>query len=39
MFDLSFRVHGSDYPVKLTHKDILWVMEDVDAASDVVQKR
>lgn len=39
MFDQSFPVRGEDMPVKLSFKDVIFVMEDVDAASSVVLSR
>jgi len=39
VFDQSFSVKGEDMPVKLSFKDIIFVMEDVDAASPVVHSR
>jgi len=39
MFDLVFPVPGEDEPIQMDFKDILFVLEDVDAASDVVQSR
>ena len=38
MFDQSFSC-GEDMPVKLNFKDIIFVMEDIDAASSIVHKR
>ncbi|KAF4676107.1 hypothetical protein FOL47_006715 [Perkinsus chesapeaki] len=39
LFDLSFPVKDDDEPPKLDFKDIIFVMEDVDAASKVVYSR
>jgi len=39
VFDQSFAVQGEDIPIKLSFKDIIFVMEDVDAASPIVQTR
>jgi len=39
LFDLVFPVQGGDLPVKLKFNDIIFVMEDVDAASKVVYAR
>ncbi|EER05664.1 bcs1 aaa-type ATPase, putative [Perkinsus marinus ATCC 50983] len=39
LFDLSFPVKGDDEPPKLDFADIIFVMEDVDAASKVVYSR
>jgi hypothetical protein len=39
MFDQKFAVAGEDIPVKLSFSDVIFVMEDVDAASKIVHKR
>ena len=39
VFDQSFAVKGEDMPIKLSFKDIIFVMEDVDAASPIVHSR
>jgi len=39
MFDQKFAVAGEDIPVKLNFSDVIFVMEDVDAASKIVHKR
>jgi chaperone BCS1 len=39
VFDQSFLIKGEDMPVKLGFKDIIFVMEDVDAASPIVHAR
>merc|ERR1712151_369082 len=39
LFDLVFPVQGGDFPVKMQFKDLIFVMEDVDAASKVVYSR
>jgi len=39
LFDLVFPVQGGDLPAKLKFEDIIFVMEDVDAASKVVYAR
>ncbi|DAZ95416.1 TPA: hypothetical protein N0F65_006306 [Lagenidium giganteum] len=39
MFDLRYRVAGRDTPVSLTFRDVIFVMEDIDCASEVVKKR
>eukprot|EP01047_Picozoa_sp_COSAG01_P090319 COSAG01_NODE_22198_length_867_cov_1.466146_1_plen_243_part_10 len=39
IFDQSFRVPGEDMPIKLDFGKVVFVMEDVDAASSVVLKR
>lgn len=38
-FDRTYNVQGQYVPVKLGYKDIIFVMEDVDAASKVVKRR
>ena len=38
-FDQRYHVHGVDVPVKMGFKDVIFVMEDVDAASKVVRRR
>ena len=37
--DKKYRVEGSDIPTQLRFKDVIFVMEDVDAASRVVKSR
>jgi DNA polymerase III delta prime subunit len=39
MFDQQYLVMGDEVPIKLGFKDVIFVMEDVDAASKVVQRR
>ena len=39
IFDQQFRVPGEDMPIKLNFSKIVFVMEDVDAATSVVLKR
>merc|ERR1712139_94554 len=39
MFDMVFPVQGGDVPLKLKFEDVIFVMEDVDAASKVVYAR
>ena len=39
MFDLRLSVVAQDMPVSLTFRDVIFVIEDVDAASSIVQKR
>lgn len=39
VFDQSFAVKGEDMPIKLSFKDTIFVMEDVDAASPIVHSR
>jgi ATPase family associated with various cellular activities (AAA) len=38
-FDHRYKVEGTSIPVKLGFKDVIFVMEDVDAASKVVKRR
>ena len=38
-FDQRFAVKGEDMPIKLDFSDVIFVMEDVDAASKIVHKR
>ena len=39
MFDQSFRVVKEEFPIPLKHKDVIYVFEDVDAASKIVKSR
>mmetsp|Transcript_76804 Transcript_76804/g.138558 ORF Transcript_76804/g.138558 Transcript_76804/m.138558 type:complete len:792 (-) Transcript_76804:49-2424(-) len=39
MFDQQYMVEGEEVPIKLGFKDVIFVMEDVDAASKVVHRR
>ncbi|RHY27627.1 hypothetical protein DYB32_006658 [Aphanomyces invadans] len=39
MFDLTFRLYGEDWPATLRFDQIVFVMEDVDCASNVVLAR
>merc|ERR1712232_61762 len=39
MFDQQYMVQGEEVPIKLGFKDVIFVMEDVDAASKIVQRR
>ncbi|RHY21103.1 hypothetical protein DYB32_009894 [Aphanomyces invadans] len=39
MFDLKFGIQGEDLPIKLAFDNIVFVMEDVDCASNVVHAR
>ncbi|DAZ94631.1 TPA: hypothetical protein N0F65_010718 [Lagenidium giganteum] len=39
IFDLRFKVQDIDSPMTMTFKDVVFVMEDIDAASSVVTKR
>ena len=38
-FDNKYRIEGGDVPIRLGFKDVIFVMEDVDAASKVVKRR
>ena len=38
-FDQKYVVEGEDLPIKQSFKDVIYVMEDVDAASKVVKRR
>jgi hypothetical protein len=38
-FDRSYHVEGASVPVKMNFKDVIFVMEDVDAASKIVKRR
>jgi len=38
-FSDEFNYDGSYYPAKMSYKDVIYVMEDIDAASKVVQRR
>lgn len=38
MFDQKYSVLGEEVPIKLAFKDVIFVMEDVDAASKIVQR-
>jgi chaperone BCS1 len=38
-FDKKYHIEGEDVPVKLGFKDIIFVMEDVDAVSSIVKRR
>lgn len=38
-FDGRYRVDGQGIPVRLGFKDVIFVMEDIDAASKVVERR
>ena len=38
-FDKRYRIQGEDVPARMAYKDILFVMEDVDAASKIVKRR
>lgn len=39
MFDQSFPVVGEDLPISLSFENIIFVMEDIDAASPIVRSR
>uniref|UniRef100_K3WXX9 AAA+ ATPase domain-containing protein n=1 Tax=Globisporangium ultimum (strain ATCC 200006 / CBS 805.95 / DAOM BR144) TaxID=431595 RepID=K3WXX9_GLOUD len=39
VFDLKFAVQGLDSPVQMTFEDVVFVMEDIDCASSVVNAR
>ena len=39
IFDQAFRVPGEELPIKLNFGEVIFVMEDVDACTDVVLKR
>merc|ERR1719188_2658725 len=39
MFDCRYQVIGQDVPTKLRFKDVIFVMEDVDAVSKIVHRR
>ena len=39
MFDQQYLVMGDEVPIKLGFKDVIFVMEDVDAAAKIVQRR
>lgn len=39
MFDQQYMVEGEEVPIKLGFKDVIFSMEDVDAASKVVHRR
>jgi mitochondrial chaperone BCS1 len=38
-FDRNYQVEGSSVSVKLNFKDVIFVMEDVDAATNIVKRR
>uniref|UniRef100_A0A7S1CV99 AAA+ ATPase domain-containing protein n=1 Tax=Cyclophora tenuis TaxID=216820 RepID=A0A7S1CV99_CYCTE len=38
-FDQTYHIQGEDVPIKQGFKDVIFVMEDVDAASKVVKRR
>ncbi|KAJ0404679.1 hypothetical protein ATCC90586_002743 [Pythium insidiosum] len=39
VFDLKFAVQDMDYPISLSFEDVIFVMEDIDCASSIVNKR
>ena len=39
MYDLKLSVAGQDMAIQLSFKDVIFVMEDVDAASSIVHRR
>lgn len=39
LFELKCKVAGEDMPVNLSFKDVIFVLEDVDAASSIVHSR
>lgn len=39
MFDQTFSVDSEDLPVSLPYENVIFVMEDVDAASPIVKSR
>jgi len=39
IFDQKYKTEGTDAPVRLRIKDVIFVMEDVDAVGDVVHRR
>ncbi|GLD98378.1 hypothetical protein PINS_up007075 [Pythium insidiosum] len=39
VFDLRFKVEGKDMPVNLKFEDIIFVLEDIDCASAIVNSR
>jgi len=39
MFDLKMNVAGQDMTAQLTYKEVVFVMEDIDAASSIVHRR
>jgi chaperone BCS1 len=39
MFDLKFQVESLDLPVKMSFKDVVFVMEDIDCATSIVKTR
>jgi hypothetical protein len=39
VFDQTYAVSGEEMPVKLPFSNTIFVMEDIDAASPIVQSR
>jgi len=39
MYDLKLRVENVEHPLSLTFKDVIFVIEDIDAASKIVLRR
>jgi chaperone BCS1 len=39
LFDMKFAVHGHDTPFELMFEDVVFVMEDIDCASSIVNAR
>lgn len=39
VFDELYNVKGEDIPVRLRHRDLIYVLEDVDASNKVVHRR
>eukprot|EP00448_Togula_jolla_P038739 CAMPEP_0170637040 /NCGR_PEP_ID=MMETSP0224-20130122/38176_1 /TAXON_ID=285029 /ORGANISM="Togula jolla, Strain CCCM 725" /LENGTH=103 /DNA_ID=CAMNT_0010966847 /DNA_START=1 /DNA_END=309 /DNA_ORIENTATION=- len=39
MFDSRYHIIGQEVPIKLRFKDVIFVMEDVDALSKIVHRR
>ena len=39
VFDQSYSVAGRDFPVRMAYDEVIYVMEDIDAATDIVLSR
>merc|ERR1712232_835098 len=39
LFDMVFHVPGEDEAIRMEFKDVVFILEDVDAMSDLVQSR
>jgi hypothetical protein len=39
IFDQSYNVAGQDFPIRMAFSEVIFVMEDVDAATDIVLSR